>query len=440
MSLLSLPNEVLYMIANPLKAKDLSSLLCTNTFFAALAAPLLQNILVQDKDGLPVLCWAAGKGYQRWCNFLLERRLHDVNITSTDTNSTPLHQAAKFGHKSILRLLLRKGAMVNALDTKEETPLHYAAKNGQRAAAHLLLRNYADIDAMNHHQKTPLFKAIGRLVKMDYIHRSSKESATVSPGAQETVILLLKYGANIFYRNIYGENALHQAAGQGSLSVLNLILDLGGNANLETRENRGNTALNVAAIYGQDEVVKLLLENGANINARNTDGDTPLHLAVEWRREAVLKTLIEAKVDIDRRNLRNYTALSLAVYRGYGEIVDTILKANPCLYSCCNAVALYLAVESGRGEIVDLLLGGGAQICIDMVWRPGNQTVLHRAVKQGHLGIVKSLLANDADVGIPDLDNRCAFCLALEDGSEDLIKLFANCGAYCKPGHCNAGP
>lgn len=440
MSLLSFPNEILYLIAKNLKAKDLNSLLRTNSFFAALAAPLLQNILVHDKDGLPVLCWAASKGYKQWCHLLLEKKLHDVNITPAGTKFTPLHEAAKFGHESVLNLLLQKGAVVSALDVKEETPLHHAAKNGQKGAAHLLLLNHADVDAVNHNLKTPLFKAIGRLVKVGHMSGSSKASsgrdAAVFPGAQETAILLLKCGASIFHRNIYGENALHQASGQRSLSVLKLILELGGSVNLEARENRGNTALHMAVIYGQDEVAKFLLGGGANINARNTDGDTPLHLAVEWRREAVLKTLMETGVDVNVQNLRSYTALSLAVYRGYEKMVVMILEAEPCFDSCCNAAALYFAVENGRGEVVDLLLDGGAQLCMDLLWRPRNQTVLHRAVRRGHLEIAKSLLRNGADIEIPDLDNKCAFCAALENGSEDLISLFTNHAARCR--QCSA--
>lgn len=431
MSLLSFPNEILYLIAKNLKAKDLSSLLRTNSFFAALAAPLLQNILVQDKDGLPVLCWAASKGYRQWCHLLLEKELHDVNTTPAGTGFTPLHEAAKSGHESVLSLLLEKGAIISALDIKEETPLHHAAKNGQRGAAHLLLLNHADIDPVNHNLKTPLFKAIGRLVKSGYM-RGSSEDATVFPGARETVILLLECGANIFHRNIYGENALHQASGQRSLSVLKLILELGGSANLEARENRGNTALHMAVIYGQDEVVRCLLREGANINARNMDGDTPLHLAVEWRREVVLETLVEVGVDVNIQNSRRYTALSLAVYRGYEKMVVKILEEEPCFDSCCNAAALYFAVENGQGGVVDLLLEGGAQICMDLLWRPRNQTVLHRAVRQGHLEIAKSLLRNGANTEVPDLSNKCAFCAALENGSEDLINLFTSHAACCR--------
>lgn len=416
MSLLSFPNEILYLIARNLKAKDLSSLLLTNSFFAKLTAPLLHDIFIRDKDGLPVLCWAAGKGYLEWCHRLLEKRF-DVNITSAETKLTPLHQAAKSGHGLVIKLLLRRGAMVNILDFKEQTPLHHAAKNGQRAAAHLLLQNHADIGAINYNQKTPLSKAIGRLVKisnMPQLLRVFEENVAALLEAQETAILLLRSGANIFRRNVYGENALHQASGQSSLSVLRLILDMGGATSLEARENRGNTALHIAVIYGQGEVVKLLLEENTNIDARNMDGDTPLHLAVEWQRKAILKTLIKAGVDVNLQNLRSYTALALAVYRGYEGMVGMILEASPCFDSSCNAAALYLAVDHGWKKIVNLLLESGARTSLDLLWHPRHQTVLHLAVRRGHLGIAKALLEKGADRRLLDLDGKCAFCEAEE--------------------------
>ena len=53
---------------------------------------------------------------------------------------TPLHLAAFTGRTEVVRLLLERGADVNAKNEKGgETPLHNAAMNGHAEAAVLLL-------------------------------------------------------------------------------------------------------------------------------------------------------------------------------------------------------------------------------------------------------------------------------------------------------------
>ena len=43
---------------------------------------------------------------------------------------TPLHLAARYGHKEIVEYLVEKGADVNAKDKEGWTPLHFAAQEG----------------------------------------------------------------------------------------------------------------------------------------------------------------------------------------------------------------------------------------------------------------------------------------------------------------------
>lgn len=435
-SLLDFPNEILFLIAKSLKAKDLSSLHSTSSFFATLTTPLLQRILVQDKDGIPALCWAAGKGYHGWCRLLLEKG-HDANIASVGTELTPLHEAAASGHEAVIELLLRWGAAVDALDYQGETPLHYAARNCQMAAAHLLLRNNADIDAASYDSDTPLLQAIGQLVKPGYPRWPSEllpEDAVVSPRAQETAIYLLRSGADISHHNPYGENALHQAASQGCLPVLELILRISGDTDLDVQGNRGDTALHIAVAFGQEAVVRALLRRNVNIDAMNIDGNTPLHLAVEWRRKAILKILIQAGCCVNTQNVMKYTALCMAVNMGSAGMVAMILEAKPCFDLCCNAVALYIAVSAGRGDICNLLLESGANVSMDLKWAPKSQTALQRAVQRGELEIARALLRSGADIQTPDLDNKCAFCAVLENGSKDWIEMFLeaeSCRATC---------
>lgn len=73
---------------------------------------------------------------------------------------TPLSWAAEQGHEAVARLLLDKGATVDAADTKSgQTPLSWAAKGGHHVVVRFLLNKGAEIDARNKYGQTPLWCA-----------------------------------------------------------------------------------------------------------------------------------------------------------------------------------------------------------------------------------------------------------------------------------------
>ena len=83
-----------------------------------------------------------------------------VNTYSHD-GWTPLHLASFFGHMEIARLLLARGADVNARSkstrfAKENTPLHAAAANRQVGVAEILIAHGADVNAKDGSGYTPL--------------------------------------------------------------------------------------------------------------------------------------------------------------------------------------------------------------------------------------------------------------------------------------------
>ena len=74
-------------------------------------------------------------------------------------NCTDLMVASYFGQEAVVKLLLEKGADVNATDSTSQTPLSWAAQNGHEAAVKPLLEKGADVNATNKGERTPLQEA-----------------------------------------------------------------------------------------------------------------------------------------------------------------------------------------------------------------------------------------------------------------------------------------
>jgi ankyrin repeat protein len=65
------------------------------------------------------------------------------------------------------------------------------------------------------------------------------------------------------------------------------------------------TPLSMAAMYGHEAVVKLLLANGVNTDSGDIDGQMPLLLAAEYGHEAVVKLLLANDVKINSRDIND---------------------------------------------------------------------------------------------------------------------------------------
>ena len=90
---------------------------------------------------------------------MLEMRSIDVEAKGGVYGETCLKAAAEHGHLAICRLLLDKGAQVEARNRYGCTPLHYAAWNGHVEIVRLLCDRGADVEARNNNGYRPLHVA-----------------------------------------------------------------------------------------------------------------------------------------------------------------------------------------------------------------------------------------------------------------------------------------
>ena len=119
---------------------------------------------------------------------------------------------------------------------------------------------------------------------------------------------------------------LLQAAGEGQKMVVQRLLEEG--AELESRNEYGQTSLSVAAEGGHEAVVELLLSRDDVIEDSQDDiSRTPLSYAAESGCETVVRLLLsQENVAADSRDKIDRTPLWYATRHGYEAIVSLLLS------------------------------------------------------------------------------------------------------------------
>ena len=71
-----------------------------------------------------------------------------------------LHLAAQFSSASVVKVILKSGADINARDSYQQTPLHYAAQHNNVEVVRMLIERGANVSAVDNGGKVPLHVAV----------------------------------------------------------------------------------------------------------------------------------------------------------------------------------------------------------------------------------------------------------------------------------------
>lgn len=120
-------------------------------------APELLNSF--SSDGFTALGLASFFGHLSLVKLLLDRGANPNIASNNQFKVAPLHSACAISAFDVAELLIGSGADVNAKQMQGVTPLHSAAHNGLTKLSKLLIDNGAEINARMENGKTPLSMA-----------------------------------------------------------------------------------------------------------------------------------------------------------------------------------------------------------------------------------------------------------------------------------------
>ncbi len=116
--------------------------------------------------------------------------------------------------------------------------------------------------------------------------------------------------ANVNAKDENGDTPLYFASANGNTDIALLLLQNGAEVNSQNKYQV--MPLHIAGWNGHDAVVLLLLENGAKVNAQRGDGDTALHKVCRYGRDTLVKLLLEHGADPTIINKNGKTPLQIA--------------------------------------------------------------------------------------------------------------------------------
>ena len=220
------------------------------------------------------------------------------------------------------KMLIDAGADVNAASPTGRTALHVAAtSSGNAATVRMLLEKGAKYDAKdNLDPMPPLFTGAGKATPIVEAARA---------GDLESVMALVKAGADINAAGANNVTALTEAALYGRRNIVRFLLDNGAAVKASVAMQK-MPMLSLASIRGDLAIARMLVDAGAEVNATDAHGGTPLMWAAYSDRinPALVSYLLKAGADVTARNNAGESALDWALRRGETSVAKMLRKAG----------------------------------------------------------------------------------------------------------------
>lgn len=287
---------------------------------------------------------------------------------------------------------------INIQNRRGQTPLHLAIESNNRDMVDLLLGvPNVDINIRTNDEKCPLELSLTMATSHDLklADKLLKLGARPNPLKSEThdnllqvlagnvlereAMFLIDY-ADLNHINNRGYTALHIAAEKNLSKLAEKLLRAGASPNIQSSVSDLKSALHVAVEFNASDVISefasFVLENEQNLsknetireapnfNCKNSNGDSPLSLSLQLNRTDLVPILIQGGADVNARNGQDMTLLHQAILNHDSETAVFLLQQGADMNSLTGEQEspLQLAIHCHLPQVVDALCTRGVAL------------------------------------------------------------------------------
>ncbi|XP_055708398.1 protein phosphatase 1 regulatory subunit 12A isoform X3 [Phlebotomus papatasi] len=229
-------------------------------------------------------------------------------------------------------------------------------------------------------------------------------AACMAGDKEEVLRLLDQENADINTCNVDGLTALHQACIDDNLDMVEFLVEHG--ADVNRADNEGWTPLHATASCGFVSIARYLVESGADLSLVSSDGELPIDLSTSNSMEDLLqKHIDEQAIDCEEARSREEKMMLKDAKMWLRSDAAEVDRPHPRT----GATALHVAAAKGYTRVLSLLLAGRANV--DKQDNDG-WTPLHAAAHWGQKEAAQMLITSLADIDTKNFAGQTAIDVA----------------------------
>lgn len=240
-------------------------------------------------------------------------------------------------------------------------------------------------------------------------------------------------------------SALHMACMRSNNDMIKYLIQAGSKVN--QADDDGLTPLHLAVASGSStSIVNYLIDKGANILSCDNQGANALHIAADSGNISMIRLLLAKGTPINEVTGDRESALFLACEQAHLEAVKLLLAngANANESNVTGFHPVHAAAKIGSYSVLEALLdskapatNGGTGAAKAYVKDAGDNTPLHivslfsnsEISEEISVKMAKKLIASGCPIGEINSEGWTALHIACQQGAKELIKLYLDVGA-----------